>query len=118
MTDIQSSGRSRKPEMKRVLLCLPEELLTAVDREAKSNFMTRSDLMRRALLWYLRPAARAQRQEDAIVEEELEELYSDPEELLKILQQQKLRAGVQAMLRDMKRRQAKRRSAVLTHTNK
>ena len=95
--------------MRRVLFSLPDELLSAVDRDAKANYMTRSDLIRHALLWYLRPAARAQRQEGSIVESEPEELYTDPEELLRILQGQKLRAGIQRVLRDMKRRQAVQR---------
>lgn len=96
--------------MKRVLFSLPEELLIAVDREAQANYMTRSDLIRRALLWYLRPAARAQRQEGAIVEEELDEMYTDPEEVLKILQDQKLRAGIRVILRNMKQQRAGRSS--------
>jgi len=98
--------------MKRVLLRMPEELLSAIDKEAQFNYMTRSDLMRRAFIWYLRPAARARREAGETDEEEpvLEELYTDPRELLEILQHQKSRAGIKRMLRDMKRRQADRRS--------
>jgi hypothetical protein len=109
MQPSDQTGPSNKPHMKRVLLSLPADLLAAIDHEAKYNYMTRSDLMRRALIWYLRPAAQARRQAGFTEDEQPEELYTNPEELLKILQQQKLRAGIQAMLRDAKRQRTEQR---------
>jgi hypothetical protein len=92
-------------KMKRVLLCMPEELFTAVDKEARYNFMKRSDLMRRALIWYLRPASNSncRCKSETVPNEDGEALYTNPEELLKILNQQRLREGIKRMLREMKR---------------
>jgi metal-responsive CopG/Arc/MetJ family transcriptional regulator len=97
--------------MKRVIFSLPDDLLEAIDQEAKYNCMTRSNLMRQALVSYLRPAARASRQQENTDDDKLAELYTDPEELLKILQQQKLRASVKAMLRDAKKQRARRNNS-------
>lgn len=95
--------------MKRIIFSLPEDLLAAIDQEAKYNCTTRSNLVRQALVWYLRPTARTKRQvqdEAAGDDTEIDSLHVDPEELLKILKQQKLRAGIRAMLRDAKRQRA------------
>lgn len=97
--------------MKRVLFCLPEALLTAIDREAQANYITRSDLMRRALIFYLQPTRAARHQEATDDDKDADPLYVDPKELLEILQQQKLRASVKAMLRNAKRQRARRNSS-------
>lgn len=106
---VSGTGATKEP-MARVLLCLPKGLLEATDQEARLNYMSRSDLMRRALLWYLRPAAKARRHDGHTEEEETEELYTDPGELLKILQHQKARASIRAMLREQKKHRQKERS--------
>jgi metal-responsive CopG/Arc/MetJ family transcriptional regulator len=80
---------------KRVLVSLPPALLAAVDRQAKADFVSRSELMRRALLEYLRPI-------DSQANEE--ELYTDPEEVLRILQRRKLRHSLQKLQREAKQR--------------
>jgi metal-responsive CopG/Arc/MetJ family transcriptional regulator len=80
---------------KRVLINLQSNLLAAADRQAGADFISRSELVRRALLEYLRPI-------DGQADEQ--ELYTDPEEVLRILQRRKLRASLQKMHRDMRRR--------------
>lgn len=100
----ETARQPAKARMRRVLLCLPAELLEAVDKEAQCSYTSRSDMIRHALLWYLRPAARARRNVGATEELEPEELYADTEAVYKILQRQKLRAGVRAILREHRRK--------------
>jgi len=80
---------------KRFMISLPSQLVEAVDRQAKADYTTRSGLVRQALMEYLRPVDDGQL--------EGQELYTDPEEVLRMLQQRKLRASVQMAQRQMKR---------------
>lgn len=81
------------PTMKRVLLSLPDDLLAALDHEAKAYYMTRSELMRRALIHYLQPAApprfiddgRERVQDVVASNDKASQLYTDPEELINIV---------------------------------
>lgn len=56
-----------------------------VDKAAKEDFTTRSDIMRTALLWYLRPQGR-----------ELQQV--EPDVIYKTLQHRKARLGLRKML--------------------
>ncbi|MEK7594148.1 MAG: ribbon-helix-helix domain-containing protein [Patescibacteria group bacterium] len=76
-----------KQTMGRINLSIPEGLLELVDKEAERAFTTRSDIMRTALLWYLKPQGRELNQ-------------TDPEIILKTLQQQHTKVAVRKMLLD------------------
>ncbi|HEX7633108.1 MAG TPA: ribbon-helix-helix domain-containing protein [Candidatus Saccharimonadales bacterium] len=71
----------------RIQLTLPAGLLKLVDQAAEEDFTTRSDMIRMAILWYLRPQGRELNQ-------------ADPEEILKTLQHRKTRVAVKKMLRE------------------
>lgn len=75
---------------------MPEGLLHAIDNEARAHYITRSELMRRALIFYLHPEAGIDRPVRPT------DLYTNPEELMKILNHQKLGASLRVMLRNMK----------------
>lgn len=47
--------QAHKAKAQRVILSISEGLLDIVDEAAKQDFTTRSDIIRTALLWYLRP---------------------------------------------------------------
>lgn len=68
--------RRHGENMVRVNLSISKELLVKVDAAAKQDYTTRSDMIRTALLWYLRPQGR-----------ELDQ--ADPEVILKTLQRRK-----------------------------
>ena len=82
--------------MKQFTLRLSDELTNVIDQEAVYNHMTRAAMIRRMLIAYLRP--------DAIAGQNHEDLYADPEELHKIIQQQKLSASVRSALKARRRR--------------
>lgn len=71
----------------RINLSIPTGLLKLVDEAARQDFATRSDLIRQALIWYLRPQGR-----------ELDQ--ADPEVILKTLQQRHLHNEVKKMLKN------------------
>jgi|GEM_PF-6610553 len=102
--DNRSKGGS-----KRILLSMPAELLAAIDHEASSYYMTRSDLMRRALIWYLQPQSRLGSLNPSQGNDS-DGLCTNPEELLKILQHQKLLNGVKAIQYNMKKQRKALRS--------
>lgn len=77
---------THKQPMQRINLTISEGLLELVDKEAERDFTTRSDVIRTALLWYLRPQGR-----------ELEQ--TDTDTILKTLQQRHMRVEVKKMLR-------------------
>ena len=101
---------------KKVLFNLSPELLAAVDHEAKAYYMTRSELIRRALIHYLQPAAAPKCSDDARerigdmtqTKSKADDLYTDPEELYKIIHHQKMRAGIRSLVYNMKKQQSKR----------
>ena len=79
---------------KRVLLCMPPALVDAVDRQARAELTTRSDVLRRAVMEYLRCSDSS----DNPVE-----LFTDPDELVRMIRMRKLRLSVRAMLNERKR---------------
>lgn len=89
---MQSNTSSQAPREEptasvRTNITIAKPLLTLVDEAAQKEYTTRSDIIRTALLWYLRPQGR-----------ELERL--DPEEIYKLLRQRHLKAGIKKMLKD------------------
>ncbi len=86
-----SAGKKRiqhKQKMQRINLSISEGLLEIVDEEAKRDFTTRSDIIRTALLWYLRPQGRELNQ-------------ADPDVILSTLQRKRARVAVNKMIRDI-----------------
>lgn len=79
--------RSYKTAATRLTISLPQGLLELVDQAAKADFTTRSDIIRIALLWYLRPQGR-----------DLAE--TDPEAIFKTLKHRRSMATLRAMLKD------------------
>ena len=75
-------------KMNRISLSLAEDVISMVDKAAAQDFTTRSDVIRMAILWYLRPQGRDLNQ-------------ADPDEILKTLQHRKTRADVRKMVRDL-----------------
>ena len=69
------------------MISMSDGLLDMVDDAAKKDFTTRSDLIRMAVLWYLRPQGR-----------ELDQ--ADPDEILKTLQHRKARAAMNERFKD------------------
>jgi len=82
------------------MLRLPADLVEAIDKEATHSFVTRSAMMRQMLVAYLRPGPGALPQ--PVAAKEHEELYVDPDDLIKSLQRQKQLATVRALLRERK----------------
>ena len=80
--------RNRKPKAIRIQLALPQGLLKIVDEAAEHDYTTRSDIIRTALLWYLRPQGRDFNQ-------------VEPDEILKTLQHRKMQVGVREMTKDI-----------------
>lgn len=73
--------------MVRITISISKGLLEMADEAAKDDFTTRSDIIRMALLWYLRPQGRDLAQ-------------ADPDVILKTLQHRKARVGIRQMLKD------------------
>ena len=86
-------------QSKRFNVSLPEDLVRAVDRQAKAYYTTRSGLIRDALMEYL--LSKKDQPED-------DELFTDPEVVLRILQQQKSHEYLKKLLRERKYRQSNR----------
>lgn len=57
-------GRGRSVKYSRVMVTMNQALLEMVDKAAEEDFTTRSDLIRQALLWFLRPQGRDLRMVD------------------------------------------------------
>jgi metal-responsive CopG/Arc/MetJ family transcriptional regulator len=85
--DKPKQRRIYKAKMRRITLSIPDGLLQMIDEAAAKDFTSRSDIIRMAALWYLRPQGR-----------DLNEV--DPEAILKTLQHRRARAGLKKMLRD------------------
>ncbi len=75
-------------KMTRLNLSLPQGLIDMVDEAAAKDFTNRSDIIRMAILWYLRPQGR-----------ELDQ--ADPEAILKTLEHRQTRAGMKQMLDEL-----------------
>ena len=71
---------------RRMMISIPPGLMKLVDKAAAEDFTTRSDIIRAALVWYLRPEGHNPSQEDL-------------EKMLKAQQQRKLRAALKKSLR-------------------
>mgnify|MGYP001604753500 CR=1 FL=1 len=67
--------------MKRINISIADGLLEMVDKVAAEDFTTRSDIIRAALLWYLRPQGR-------------ELAHTDPKEILKTLKRRQTHAAM------------------------
>lgn len=72
---------------RRINISIPDGLLDMIDEAAKKDFTNRSDIIRAAVLWYLRPQGRDFGQ-------------ADPDEVLKTLQNRKLRAAIKKSLKE------------------
>ena len=70
----------------RINLTISRALLRRVDDAANQDYTTRSDVIRTGLLWYLRPQGR-----------ELDQ--TDPETILKVLNQRKTKAALNKIIR-------------------
>lgn len=68
---------------------ISDRLLNKVDQAAKQDFTTRSEIIRSAILWYLRPQGRDLSERDA-------------DEILKTLQRRKAGADLRKYLKDNK----------------
>ena len=77
-----------KENMTRISLSISPGILDLVDSAAKQDFTTRSDIIRMAILWYLRPQGR-----------ELDQ--TDPKIILKTLQHRQSRLALRKMLKDL-----------------
>ena len=75
-------------KMTRITISIPAGLLELADQAAKEDFTTRSDIIRAALLWYLRPLGRQTQQLDL-------------EKVLETLQNRKLSAALRKMTKDL-----------------
>lgn len=73
--------------MGRIMISIPDGLLDMVDKAAKEDYTTRSDMIRMAILWYLRPQGRDLNQ-------------TDPDVILKTLEHRKALVGIKKMLKD------------------
>lgn len=74
--------------MLRFNICLSRDLVERIDAAAKQDYTTRSDMIRTALLWYLRPQGR-----------ELDQ--SDPKVILKTLEHRQARTAMREMMKDV-----------------
>jgi metal-responsive CopG/Arc/MetJ family transcriptional regulator len=76
---------TKKAQATRVMISLPEGLLTIIDKAAEQDYTSRSDIIRTAVLWYLRPQGRDFDQ-------------ADPEQIIKTLQHRQTRTALRRML--------------------
>jgi hypothetical protein len=80
--------QSHKARNVRIQLTMSDGLLELVDKAAEQDFTNRSDIIRTAVLWYLRPQGRDLKQ-------------VEPDEILKTLQHCKALVGMREMLKDV-----------------
>lgn len=73
--------------MSRINLSIQQGLLDMIDEAAEKDFTTRSDIIRIALLWYLRPQGR-----------ELDQ--ADPDAILKTLKHRQSSAAMRDIIRN------------------
>jgi len=84
----QLKRRRHGAKMMRLNLSLPQGLIDMVDEAAAKDFTGRSDIIRMAVLWYLRPRGR-----------ELDQ--TDPDVILKTLEHRKARAGMKRTMEEL-----------------
>jgi metal-responsive CopG/Arc/MetJ family transcriptional regulator len=80
--------RTHKVPMSRINISIYDGLLELVDNAAEEDFTTRSDIIRSALLWYLRPQGRQLQQ-------------VGPDAILKTLQRRRASALNNREMRDL-----------------
>lgn len=78
----------KRPKSVKITITLPQGLLDLADKAAEEDFTNRSDIIRAALLWYLRPQGRDIQQ-------------TDPDRILKTLEQRKSRVKINRMFKDL-----------------
>ena len=71
----------------RIMISLPAGVITKLDEVARQDYTSRSDVIRMAILWYLRPQGRDFDQ-------------TDPEQILKTLQHRQARVSIRKMLNE------------------
>ena len=76
---------SHKAKMTRINLSISQGLIDMVDKAAAKDFTNRSDIIRTAILWYLRPQGR-----------ELDQ--TDPDVILKTLERRRAIAGMNKLM--------------------
>jgi metal-responsive CopG/Arc/MetJ family transcriptional regulator len=81
--------KTHKVPALRINLSLPEGLIRMIDDAADKDFTSRSDIIRVAVLWYLRPQGR-------------DLADTDQDEILRTLQHRKLRVAVNKMAEDVR----------------
>jgi hypothetical protein len=86
---------------RRFNISLPENLVKAVDRQAKAYYTTRSGLIRDALMNYLLAKDGKLGDED--------ELFIDPEEVFRIMRNRKADAYLKKILRERRYRKRQQR---------
>jgi hypothetical protein len=87
MTNQGKKYRTNKQPMTRINLSIHKGLLDQVDKAAAEDFTTRSDIIRAALLWYLRP-------------EEQKPQRIDPKYIAETKKRRKMLAGLNQMRKD------------------
>ncbi len=85
----QAKPRHRHGQpMLRFNICLPQGLVDLIDEAAAQDYTTRSDMIRTAVLWYLRPQGRQLDQ-------------ADPGAILKTLEHRQALKGLKDMVQDL-----------------
>jgi metal-responsive CopG/Arc/MetJ family transcriptional regulator len=84
----KSRAHCTKSDTVRINLTISKTFLERIDEAARHDYTTRSDLIRVALLWYLRPQGR-----------EFDEL--DPDVIFKTLKQRHDQAALRKMLKNV-----------------
>lgn len=79
---------THKQKMVRINISINEGLLALIDKAAAEDYTTRSDIIRQAALWYLRPQGR-----------DLAE--TDPDIILKTLQRRKALASSRKRMKEI-----------------
>jgi metal-responsive CopG/Arc/MetJ family transcriptional regulator len=79
---------THKQKMVRITISMNQSVIDMIDQAAAEDFTTRSDMIRQAVLWYLRPQGR-------------DLAHVDPSEILKVLQHQKALAASRKALKEM-----------------
>jgi metal-responsive CopG/Arc/MetJ family transcriptional regulator len=86
----KQTRRRRGAKAVRITLTISEGLLELVDEAAEKEYASRSDVIRTALLWYLRPQGRDLAQ-------------TDPEVIFQVLKQRRARAAIRKLAKDVPR---------------
>jgi metal-responsive CopG/Arc/MetJ family transcriptional regulator len=85
---VKKRRKTRTLKMTRISLSISDNLLAMVDKAAEQDFTTRSDMIRMAIVWYVRPQGR-------------ELALTDPGKILKVLEHRRARAAMKEMIKDI-----------------